>query len=201
MAINRRDIIAVDLDAGMYKDNGLRVLAYGDDSPEIIGVLPKRNGSAVADSVTVKGYFVRADGVTVELSGTQDASTHECSVAVTDDCLAVEGAFVLAIQLRASDVWRTVRMMEGTVVPTRTGQLLETAAVIADLEALRAAVALAIVAPAGGNVGDVLTKTASGYAWGSASGAPSQLTIGDTVYTIREGGTPDASHITITYEE
>ncbi len=201
MSINRRDIVAVDLDAGMYKDNALRILAYGDDNPEIIGVLPKRSGATVTDSVSVKGYFVRADGVTVELSGTQDAETHECSVTITDDCLAVEGAFVLAVQLRASEVWRTVRMMEGTVAATRTGQLLENDAVIADLEALRAAVALAIVAPSGGNVGDALIKTATGYAWGSAGGAPNKLTIGGIEYTIREGGTPDATHITITYED
>lgn len=200
--IMRRDVIPVDLSAGLYKDPALRVLAWEDKAPEAVGVIPMRGGSAVTDSITVKGYFTRADGVTVELTGTQDSTTHECTVTITDDCLAIKGAFVLAVQLRTSDTWRTVRMLEGVVQAGRTAQILETDEVIADLEALRADIAMAIIAPPGGLPDQYLKKTATGYAWGSPEAAyPSGLTIDGEQLDIQTDAEPDDTHITIIYED
>lgn len=196
MDIIRKDVVLVDPAAGLHKDEGLRTLCYEDKAQETIGIALS---AAPTGTAAVRGYFVRADGATVELTGT--VSGTEYTVTLSESCCAVPGAFTLAIQLRIGDTWRTLRYMEGVVLMSRTDSIVETDEVIADLEALRAAVALAIVAPAGGTAGQILTKTATGYAWGDAPSAPSRLTIGGVSYDIVESDTPAAGTISITYEE
>lgn len=133
MAIYRNDIADIDLETGTVHRSFLnKALGEGDISGNRFGVRVLRNGQAVdLTGVSVSGYFVRANGTSVALSGSRSGNT--CWVTLPEACYAVEGNFTLAVKLTGGGVTVTARIVDGTIVNTALGDLVDPGSVIPSL--------------------------------------------------------------------
>lgn len=134
MAIYREDIVDIDLNTGtVFRSFMNKALGEGDENANRFGFRCFRNGEPVSlNGTTVIGHFVRADGETVELDG--GAVTGDTAfVTLEKSCYAVEGQFTLSIKLSGGGVIGTIRMVDGTVVNTTEGAIIDPGDVIPDL--------------------------------------------------------------------
>ena len=148
MAIYRNDIADIDLETGTVHRSFLnKALGEGDISGNRFGVRVLRNGQTVdLTGVSVSGYFVRANGTSVALSGSRSGNT--CWVTLPEACYAVEGNFELSIKLSVGGVTVTARIVDGTIVNTALGDLVDPGSVIPDLASWTALVTRAEAAAA-----------------------------------------------------
>ena len=116
MAIYREDIAKIDLNGhSLYRSFANNSIGVDDDDANRFGVRVYRNGEAVdLTGVTCAGYFTKANGTVVTLSGTVSGNT--AYVTLTDACYTVGGKFTLAIKLIQSGITVTVRMVDGVVM-------------------------------------------------------------------------------------
>lgn len=178
-------------------EDGFTILAQGDILADIFGIQS-------ADALTGKtcaANFIRADGVTVQLTGT--VSGMNASVQLTEECLYYAGAFTLAVFISDSTHRYTARVISGRVIRTITERILDKGAAY-DLVTLRTQIAAKVPRPDGaGNVGDVLvTDGAGGTKWENPAAATAAgiLTIGGTDYALRTGTSGAAGYITLVPE-
>ena len=118
MAIYREDIVTTDLNGESLHRSFLSYsIGSGDDDANRFGVKVYRDGVPVdLTGVSCAGYFYKADGTMVSLTGT--VSGNIAYVTLTDACYTVSGKFSLAIKLSQSGVMVTVRIVDGVVVTT-----------------------------------------------------------------------------------
>ena len=133
MAIYREDIVDIELESGtVFRTFMNKAIGEGDANGNRFGFRCLRNGQPVSlTGSTVIGHFIRADGNTVEITGTTNGDT--AYVTLPAICYAVEGQFTLAIKLSGGSVTGTIRMVDGTVVNTTNGAVIDPGSVIPDL--------------------------------------------------------------------
>lgn len=133
-AIFRRDIVDIELESGtVFRSFMNKAIGEGDVNENRFGFRCLRNGEPVAllPGTAVIGHFLQANGNTVQLTGEIEGDT--AWVALPSDCYAVEGQFTLAIKLSSGGVTGTIRMVDGTVVNTTNGAVIDPGDVIPDL--------------------------------------------------------------------
>lgn len=132
----KSDIANVELTTGnVFRSYANLVLGEGDANAVAFGIRAFRDGAPESlAGKTVSGQFIRADGVTVAVSGGL-CNGNLAQIVLPAACCAVEGNFTLAIKLtRAADGFEsTVRIVDGTVVNTTLGAIVDPGSVIPDL--------------------------------------------------------------------
>lgn len=133
MAIYREDIIDIELESGTVARSFMnKAIGEGDIKGNRFGFRCLRNGELVLlTGSSAIGHFIRADGNTIQLNGTVNRDT--AFVTLPAACYAVEGQFTLAIKLSGGGVTGTIRMVDGTVVNTTNGAVIDPGSVIPDL--------------------------------------------------------------------
>lgn len=140
MAIYKEDFIDIELNNGTISRSFMnRTIGEGDAQANRFGIHVFRNGEPEQLSgVTCEGYFIRSTGDTVPISGT--ASGNAAWVDLPVACYAYEGQFALAIKLTGGNVTGTMRIVDGVVVNTTTGAVVDPGTVIPSIETLIAAI-------------------------------------------------------------
>lgn len=136
MAVYREDIADIELESGTVFRSFLNsAVGEGNAKANRYGVRLFRNGEAEnLTGIAVSGYFIRADGTSVSLTG--DKSGNKAWVELPEACYAVEGNFTLSIILYGGGTSVTARIVDGTVVDTVVGTLVDPGSVIPDVSGL-----------------------------------------------------------------
>lgn len=136
MAFNNANICEIDLTNGrIFRSFQNHAIGEGDALENRYGIRAVRDGEEVSLSgVSCTGYFVRADGTTIVISGTVSGNT--AYVTLPAACYAVEGQFSLAIKLTGAGVNGTMRIVDGTVVNTTTDTVVSSGTSVPNVEAL-----------------------------------------------------------------
>lgn len=133
MAI-REDVIDFDVRTGtISRSFSGRILGEGDEKGDLFGVRISRDGEPVdLSGLTTIGYFQRADGTTMLINGYRTGNF--VYVILPDSAYAVPGVFQLAIKVTGDGTTSTVRIVDGTIVDTITGAIVDPGGVIPDLD-------------------------------------------------------------------
>lgn len=116
----RINIVVVDLAKTLLRESSCMLLATGDEYANRFGAIIVRNGEAVdIANFLVSGSFIRPDGVTLTLEGVSEGNT--VYVDLPSDCYKYDGVFTLSIKIVKGDVTETVRMVDGYIRRTETG--------------------------------------------------------------------------------
>lgn len=134
MAVYHDDIVDIDLMSGMVCRTFVnKTIGEGDINANRFGFRCNKNGVPISlVGNTIIGHFTRADGNTIEINGgpvTEDPAF----IILPDACYAIEGNFTLAIKLVGGGVTGTIRIVDGTVVNTTNGTIIDPGNVIPDL--------------------------------------------------------------------
>ncbi|MDO4483597.1 MAG: hypothetical protein Q4C54_03935 [Clostridia bacterium] len=111
-------------------------LFTGDSMAHTIAVTCLREGVPVLPSGRAGAYFLRADGVTVPLTG--EIAGREILVTLPESCCRVPGRFLLAIRLTEAEETLTVFAMEGHVRSGKTDVMADPESIIPSLDSLLA---------------------------------------------------------------
>lgn len=106
-----------------------------DNHAHTIQVSCMRGGAA--ESLTgyaVNGYFIRADGITVPITGSADGNV--ATVTLTGPCYAVPGRFQLVVKVSAGDAVSAVFYGDGAVAVSQTDALVDEEHIVPSLEEL-----------------------------------------------------------------
>ena len=141
MAIYHGDFADVELTTGtVFRTFMNHQIGEGDNSANRFGARVFRDGEPEdVSSCTVVGYFIRADGVTITITGV--ASGNTVYVTLPQNCYVVEGNFTLAIKVIGGAVNSTVRIIDGTVVNTSSDSVVDPGGTVPDITALNAVIA------------------------------------------------------------
>lgn len=130
----------MDLDRGLRLHPMGTLLATDDAAGDEFRIRVRRGGQDVMlDGAGVTGYFIRADGVTVPITGTAEGS--EAAVTLTDSCYRLPGRFSLVIKAAMDGVRHAVFAAEGAVLRSSTDALVDESGVIPSLDELLAQIA------------------------------------------------------------
>lgn len=145
MAVHNQTIADVDLGSGtIMRTFANRMIGEGDTQYNRFGVRCFRNRERLSlAGCTVSGLFVKPDGNTVAIEGSTycQISNDEAWVTLPETCYAVTGQFTLSIQLTGGSVTGTVCIIDGTVIETTTGAIIDPGNIITELEDMDDAVA------------------------------------------------------------
>lgn len=141
MAFNREDIADIELNTGrVYRTFINHPLGEGDAGADKFGVRVFRDGQPVSlAGASVVGYFIRADGVTEEITS-GSVSGNKAVVTLPTACYAVEGNFQLSIVLTGGGVTGTLRIVDGTVVNVTNDPIMDPTGAFPNPEAYEALV-------------------------------------------------------------
>lgn len=134
MAIYREDIVDIELESGsVFRSFMNKSIGEGDALGNRFGFRCFRNGVPVSlIGSTVVGHFIKPNGETVEIS--DGAVTGDTAfVTLPASCYTVEGQFTLVIKLIGGGVTGTIRMVDGTIVSTTNGDVIDPGSVIPDI--------------------------------------------------------------------
>lgn len=139
MAIYKQNIVDVELDGSVHRSFCGTLIGEADIQGDRFGVRCYRNGQEESIAgATVTGYFIRADGSTVLISGAGLVDGNQAVIILPQSCYSVEGAFSLAIKLTKDGVTSTVRIVDGAVARTTTNTVVDPGSVIPDISDLLA---------------------------------------------------------------
>lgn len=135
MAIYNEHIVDIDMESGTIHRSFInKSIGEGDSNGNRYGVRLFRNGEPVdMTGVTCNGYFVRHNGTSVAISGQK--SGNKCYVELPLSCYTVEGTFKLSIKLTKGTTTITALIIDGEVVDTVTGAIIDPGSVIPDISA------------------------------------------------------------------
>ena len=127
----------VNLEEPVVKKILRDMLGSQDEQAHRFEVEVKRGSEAVdLAGASVNGYFIRAGGETVMLTGgVEDGNAY---VVLSDSCYRVPGHFSFAMKIQVGDVRHTVLWYEGTVGQTSSDSLVDPENVIPSLDDLLA---------------------------------------------------------------
>lgn len=132
MAIFVQDIVDIELQKGTVQRGHIRYMAEQDIKANRIGARVLNGGEEVdLTGISVVGYFVRSDGTTVTISGSKSGST--VWVDLPQASYVYDGYFSLAIKLVGGTETVTVRFVEGMIINTQVGSLVDPGSVIPSL--------------------------------------------------------------------
>ena len=136
----RENIADIDLNTGtVHRSFQNMSIGEGDEKANRYGVRIVRNGEPVTLSgVSVVGYFIRSDGSSVVISGSVNGNI--AYVDLPEACYVYDGNFTLSIKLATSNETATIRIVDGTVVNTVEGSIIDPGSVVPDLSAFTALV-------------------------------------------------------------
>lgn len=139
MSICKENIVDVELTNGaIFRSYNNKTIGEGDINGNKYGARLYENGQQVSlYGTSCIGYFIRPDGITLIINGTTDNNV--ALVELPQAAYAVEGDFSLAIKVNGNGISGTVRIVDGTVVNTTTGDIADPAQElpsISDYEAL-----------------------------------------------------------------
>ena len=124
MAIYREDIVNIELTGGTVSRTFMNhTIGSGDEDANRFGVRLFRNGEAENVGGGCTGYFIRADGETVVITGA--VSGNLAYVTLPETCYAVEVNFTLAIKCTGGSVTGTMRIVDGTVAKTSSSAIVD----------------------------------------------------------------------------
>ena len=124
-----------DLARGVTRTPIRPALLTQDSQAHTIRVACMRAGSAESlNGAAVRGYFVRADGVTVPLDGSVDGNA--ACVTLTQACYAVPGRFQLVMKASLGNTVATMFFGDGAVAVSQTDAFLDNDRIIPSLEEL-----------------------------------------------------------------
>lgn len=194
-----------DVLEGLLHWPGGIVIGLGDAAADVFRLTLTKGGTACADIESAVAYFVRPDGVTVDIEGT--VSTNTITVTLPEECYEYAGYFKLTISAgstageEAVDV--SLIQIEGRVLITRTGRQADPGS-IWDIDSLWTALDGKVPEPSSdGTSGQaLLTDGQGGRYWGDApsSGATGSLIVDGDIYSLRTGTTGAAGYITLVPE-
>lgn len=95
-----------------------------DELANKIGVIVRDGGDPAVLSGTVVGSIIRADGVTIEVSGAVEGNT--AYIILTEPCYAVVGEIQISIRLIEGDEKTTLAACKGYVHRTKTDAVIDT---------------------------------------------------------------------------
>jgi hypothetical protein len=140
MAIIQEDIVDIDLNRGtVFRSFLNHSIGEADWKGNRYGFRCLRGSEqeSVAGFSCI-GYFIRADGNTIVISGTVEGN--KAYVDLPETCYAVEGGFTLAIKLSDGTQTGTIRIVDGTVVNTSNGSIIDPGSVVPDLTDIMAVI-------------------------------------------------------------
>lgn len=140
MAIYNENIIDIDLESGqIHRSFAHKAIGEGDKNGNRYGIRAYRNGTPVdLTGCMVTGYFIRADQTTIIIEGV--ASENKAYVELNQNCYVTEGNFALAIKVTGGGITGTMRIVDGTVVNTVAGTVVDPGGTVPDLSELMAVI-------------------------------------------------------------
>ena len=153
MALNKTDILDIELKGGSVSRSFLnKQIGEGDISGDLFGVRVFENGESVnLTGVSCVGYFIKPDGTTVVINGSVNGNA--AYVILPQSCYAATGNFQLSIKLSGGGITMTARIVDGTIVDTVIGSIVDPGSVIPDLASWTALVSSANTAAT--NIGKI----------------------------------------------
>lgn len=136
MAIYKEDFIDFDLQGGVvHRTFANNTIGAGDYSGDHFGFRLWNRGQAVdLSQASCIGYFMRADGTTLVINGATNRNA--AAVALPAAAYAVEGKFTLVLKLSGTGYAGTMRIVDGVVVKTTTGEIMDPSSEVPSLEEL-----------------------------------------------------------------
>ncbi|MGN0778898.1 MAG: hypothetical protein ACI4MJ_07115 [Aristaeellaceae bacterium] len=167
-----------DMDRGIRRTALPLSLLTGDKHAHtFMGKVVNRGENYPLHGASVSAYFIRADGVTVPITGT--VQDNDILVKLPESCYRVAGRFQLVIKLAVSDQIITVFWGDGVVSASQTDSLLDEEGVVPSLDALLAQIAA--------------TEAAAASATGAASSATTAANRANSAASAMDGMTATAS--------
>lgn len=161
---------ACDLDRGIDRTLIRPALLTGDKQAHTFRLAVTRSGvNADIAGAGVSAYFVRADGVTVPITGSVEGSA--ALVTLPDGCYRVPGRFQIVVKLSTGSGISTVFWGDGAVASSSTDVMLDTEDVIPSLDELLAQIAATEAAAEHANSAAASANTAASGANSAASSA------------------------------
>lgn len=141
MEIYREDIVNIDIDSGtVFRTFMNMVIGEGDAKANRYGFRCIRNGRPVSmNGCTIIGQFIRADGTTVTINGGAVVG-EKAWIELPASCYAVEGNFTLVLKLAGTSITGTMRVIDGTVINTTNGTVVDPGNAVPDISALTAVI-------------------------------------------------------------
>ena len=159
-----------DLGRGIERTAIRPALLTGDNQAHTFRIAVSRSGQAVSLSgAGVSGYFIRADGVTVPITGSVDGSA--ALVTLSDGCYRVPGRFQLVVKVAQGGDISTVFWCDGAVASSSTDAILDDEDVIPSLDELLAKIAATEAAAASATSAAATASSAASTADTAASRA------------------------------
>ena len=191
---------ACDLERGVERTLIRPALLTGDSQAHTFRLAVKRGGGdASITGASVAAYFVRADGVTVPITGSVEGSV--ALVTLPEGCYRVPGRFQLVVKLALDGAVSAVFWGDGAVAASDTDAILDEEGVIPSLDEVLAQVAAAEAAAASANSAAASATTAASSANTAASranaAAASIEAIGAEATTLAPGRAATASWTTV----
>lgn len=191
---------ACDLERGVERTLIRPALLTGDSQAHTFRLTVKRGGGdADITGASVAAYFVRADGVTVPITGSVEGSV--ALVTLPEGCYRVPGRFQLVVKLALGGAVSAVFWGDGAVAASDTDAILDEEGVIPSLDEVLAQVAAAEAAAASANSAASSANTAASSANTAASradaAAASIEAIGAEATTLAPGSAATASWTTV----
>lgn len=133
----KTNYIDIDINKGtVTREFSNVILGGGDVGADYFGVRLFADGVpySVSDTSCI-GYFIRPDGNTMIISGVGMSGTRDniAWVRLPSACYAYFGAFVLSIKIVGDGFAVTQRIIDGTIVETMTGAVIDPGNVIPSL--------------------------------------------------------------------
>ena len=130
--INIVDIDIAQMGGMVHRSSMNRTLGEGDVAGDRIGVRILKNGEAVSlTGCNCSGFFMRPDGNTIVIEGTIEGN--KAYVNIPEACYAYTGNYTLSIKVTGTGFAGTMRIIDGTIVDTKTGSFIDPGSVIPDL--------------------------------------------------------------------
>ena len=191
---------ACDLERGVERTLIRPALLTGDSQAHTFRLAVKRGGvNAAITGASVSAYFVRADGVTVLITGSVEGSV--ALVTLPEGCYRVPGRFQLVVKLALDGAVIAVFWGDGAVAASDTDAILDEEGVIPSLDEVLAQVAAAEAAAASANSAASSANTAASSANTAASradaAAASIEAIGAEATTLAPGSAATAAWSTV----
>ena len=189
-----------DLDRGIDRTLIRPALLTGDKQAHTFRIAVSRSGEGAAlTGASVSAYFVRADGVTVPITGSVEGSA--AVVTLPEGCYRVPGRFQLVVKLAMDSGISTIFWGDGAVASSSTDAILDEEDVIPSLDELLAQIAAAEAAAANASSAASAANSAASSANTAASrantAAASIEQIGAQATTLAPGSDATAAWSTV----
>lgn len=160
----------IDVDADIQMTPLKSLYASGDKDAHIFELSLYRGAEEVDLSGTsAQGYFIRADGYTVPITGT--ISGNVVTLTLSEGCYYVVGNFNLIIKISTAESRKSVFWGNGYVVRSMTDAIVDEENVIPSLDELLAQIAAAELAAKAANQAASAARSAASSAAQAASAA------------------------------